>query len=551
MSPEDFNFIAAMLKEKSGLALSQDKGYLMESRLMPVARKNGMSSLEELVEAIKGKDLALQLEVVEAMTTNESFFFRDSKPFNQFKELVLPTLLKSRATKKSIRIWSAACSSGQEPYSLAMILREHASELAGWKIEIVATDISQDIIDKAVKGEYTQFEVQRGLPVQYLIKHFKKDGESWNIAQDIKSMVQFKKWNLLDDYKPLGTFDVVFCRNVLIYFDQPTKTKVLSKIAGSMAEDGFLYLGGAETVLGISNKFKPVPGQRGIYAVDPTGSATAVMGTNSFGVNANAGAAMPGIKAPTTGLARPGMPPSTSSILNRPTTAIKAPTTGATSVPRPNIAPRTNTLGTTTGTTQAAARPTIGARPTTTTTTGTSSLNRTTTSTTGQSTLNNPQGTNRFATSATTSTTSAQRPATSSLTTARTTTTSNTPTTTTLNRTSSPTTLNRPTSSTTSQSTSTGLNTAARTATQSTNTGLNTTTRTAAQSTSTGINTATRTTTPSSFSANRPTGTTAPAGTTTTVNSAGQTVTERVETSVNEKGQTVRKIIKTVIKKAE
>lgn len=267
MKPEDFDFIAAILKEESGLVLSRDKAYLMESRLLPVARKNNLKNLEELVNVVRGKDKSLLKDVIEAMTTNESFFFRDTRPFDQFRKIVLPHMLENRAAKKSFKIWCAACSSGQEPYSLAMILKEEAAKLAGWKIDIVATDLSTEILSKAKEGKYSQFEVQRGLPVQLLIKYFKKEGDGWVIDPSIKSMVSYKEFNLLNDYKGLGSFDVVFCRNVLIYFDQETKTKVLSKVSDVMVKDGFLYLGGAETVLGISDKFKPLSGQRGIYSL--------------------------------------------------------------------------------------------------------------------------------------------------------------------------------------------------------------------------------------------------------------------------------------------
>ena len=267
MKPDEFDFVSRLLKERSGLVLTRDKAYLLESRLMPLARKRGMKGLDELLDLLKRRDVAVEKAVVEAMTTNESFFFRDNKPFDQFKGIVLPNLLKARASKKSFRIWSAACSSGQEPYSLAMILKEERARLAGWRTEIVGTDLSDDILAKARAGTYSQFEVQRGMPMTLLVKYFKKQDENWAIDASIKSMVQYKAWNLLQDLRGLGTFDVVFCRNVLIYFDQPTKGKVLKAISQIMADDGVLYLGGAETVLGISDAFKPVPGQRGVYAV--------------------------------------------------------------------------------------------------------------------------------------------------------------------------------------------------------------------------------------------------------------------------------------------
>ena len=199
------------------------------------------------------------------MTTNESFFFRDNRPFDQFKDIVLPHLLEARAARKQIRVWSAACSSGQEPYTLAMILKEEADKLAGWNIEIIATDLSTEILDKAKTGLYSQFEVQRGLPITLLMKYFTQEGEKWRIGDEIRKMVTYKPFNLLESPAQLGTFDVVFCRNVLIYFDQKTKGEVLERIAQIMPGDGFLYLGGAETVLGSSDSFEVLQGQRGIY----------------------------------------------------------------------------------------------------------------------------------------------------------------------------------------------------------------------------------------------------------------------------------------------
>jgi len=281
MKPDDFDFIAKFIKDRSGLVLTSDKAYLLESRLMPLARKRGLKGLDELIQTVRGsRDEALARDITEAMTTNESFFFRDIKPFDQFKDMVLPHVLKNRAAKKALRIWCAASSSGQEPYTIAMILKEEQAKFAGWKIEIVGTDISTEMLEKAKAGVYSQFEVQRGLPIQLLVKYFKKKDEVWQIDAAIRAMVQYKEWNLLTDLKALGQFDVVFCRNVLIYFDQPTKSKVLGNIAGLMPDDGFLYLGGAETVLGISDKFKPIPNQRGIYGInkDPAGAPSAPPG---------------------------------------------------------------------------------------------------------------------------------------------------------------------------------------------------------------------------------------------------------------------------------
>jgi chemotaxis protein methyltransferase CheR len=266
MNTDVFTLLSNLVRERSGLVLTPDKGYLLESRLLPVARKWERKSVEELAALLRSKpDAKLIRDIVEAMTTNESFFFRDIKPFDQFKTLVLPHLLKKRAATKSIRIWSAACSSGQEPYSLAMILNEHRLQLAGWKVEIVATDLSTEILDKARAGQYSQFEVQRGLPIQLLVKYFKQEGDRWQVDAAIRSMVAYRPFNLLDDLASLGRFDVIFCRNVLIYFDQPTKAKVLDAMSRQLAPDGHLYLGGAETVLGITDKLQPLPEQRGIY----------------------------------------------------------------------------------------------------------------------------------------------------------------------------------------------------------------------------------------------------------------------------------------------
>jgi chemotaxis protein methyltransferase CheR len=290
MTVTDFEFICQILRERSGLVLTNDKAYLLESRLLPVARKWKLATFDDLVRTIRTRmDEAVIRDVVEAMTTNESFFFRDTKPFDQFKQLVLPALLKNRAASRTIRIWSAACSSGQEPYSLAMILSEMAAQLNGWKIEIVGTDLSTEILNRAKEGMYSQFEVQRGLPITMLVKNFAQIGDRWQISTKIRGMVQYREFNLLQDPTLLGRFDVVFCRNVLIYFDQPTKTRVLNSVAKLMPEDGFLFLGGAETVLGITDKFQMVPGQRGVYGVAAAHASGARQPMPSFPIAAAAG----------------------------------------------------------------------------------------------------------------------------------------------------------------------------------------------------------------------------------------------------------------------
>jgi chemotaxis protein methyltransferase CheR len=274
LTPLDYEYLRKLLKERSGLMLSAEKHYLVESRLLPVARRAGVSNLIELVQKLKGAgNEALTKEVVEAMTTNESFFFRDKIPFEQFRNDMIPTLLAARGARRNLRIWCSACSTGQEPFSLAMILNEMRPKLAGWRVEIIGTDLSNEVLQKARTGIYSQFEVQRGLPIQLLVKYFTQVGEMWQIAPEIRAMVQYRQLNLLHDFASLGPFDVVFCRNVLIYFDQPTKIGVLERLAGVTAADGYLVLGAAETVIGLTETFGPVAERRGLYAPKPAGLA--------------------------------------------------------------------------------------------------------------------------------------------------------------------------------------------------------------------------------------------------------------------------------------
>ena len=266
MKTEDFELLSDMLRDRSGLVLSKDKVYLLESRLTPLARQRGLESLDDLVKELRTRrDEKLMHDVTEAMTTNESFFFRDNTPFNLFRDTVLPELLKSNAATRKIRIWCAAASTGQEPYSLAMILSEAKAALRDWRVEILATDLSQQVLEKAKAGVYSQFEVQRGLPIQMLVKYFKEEGEMWRIDAALRAMVQFRTFNLLDDFRSLGQFDVIYCRNVLIYFDQKTKGEVLDRMSSVLSSQGSLFLGAAETVLGICDRLKPVPGHRGLY----------------------------------------------------------------------------------------------------------------------------------------------------------------------------------------------------------------------------------------------------------------------------------------------
>jgi chemotaxis protein methyltransferase CheR len=265
VTPLDYEFLRKFLKERSGLDLSPDKQYLVESRLMPLARRAGLPGIAEIVQKIKSGSEPLISDVVEAMTTNETFFFRDKVPFENLRETILPMTLQARASRRVLRIWCAASSTGQEPYSIAMCLKEISSALAGWRIEILATDLSQGVLEKSKAGIFSQFEVQRGLPIQMLVKHFTQVGELWQLNADIRAMVQHRQLNLLQDFSHLGTFDVIFCRNVLIYFDQDAKAGIFDRLARVIEPDGVLTLGAAESVVGISDAFKPFPERRGLY----------------------------------------------------------------------------------------------------------------------------------------------------------------------------------------------------------------------------------------------------------------------------------------------
>jgi len=291
VTPADYEYLRKLLKERSGLDLSADKQYLVESRLVPLARKSGLSGIPELVAKMKNGADALTAEVVEGMTTNETFFFRDKIPFDHLKEVVLPTLVQARAARRSLRIWCAASSTGQEPYSIAMCLKEAGAQLSGWRTEIVATDLSLGVLEKARAGIFSQFEVQRGLPIQLLMKYFTQNGELWQLNAEIRSMVQYRQLNLLQDFSHLGTFDIIFCRNVLIYFDQATKMNIFDRIARMLEPDGVLALGAAETVVGITNAFKPYPERRGLYCPNIAPVSVARAGLAPIGMRAAASAA--------------------------------------------------------------------------------------------------------------------------------------------------------------------------------------------------------------------------------------------------------------------
>jgi chemotaxis protein methyltransferase CheR len=275
VTPADYEYLRKILKDRSGLILSADKRYLVESRLIPLARRAAVGGITELVQKMRAGAEPLIVSVVEAMTTNETFFFRDKVPFDHFSQTMMPALLAARSNRRQLRIWCAACSTGQEPYSLAMILKEMGAAVGGWRFEIIATDLSQEVLEKSKAGIFSQFEVQRGLPIQLLVKYFAQTNELWQISPEIRSMVQFKQLNLLQDFSHLGTFDVIFCRNVLIYFDMEAKVDVLDRLAKLIEPDGFLALGAAETVVGVTNSFGPYPDRRGLYRPTPVATVRA------------------------------------------------------------------------------------------------------------------------------------------------------------------------------------------------------------------------------------------------------------------------------------
>ncbi len=259
-----FAEVAALVKLRSGLALGPEKAYLVESRLASLTSRLGLRDYAALIPRLR-TDRTLQDEVVEALTTNETLFFRDTKPFEHLRLRALPRLHAERAPGMPLRIWSAAASTGQEAYSLAMLVSEMGPALKGRQVQILGTDIARSTLVRAREGSYTQFEVQRGLPARMLVKYFTREADGWRLIKPIRDMAEFKEWNLLCDPSPLGRFDVIFCRNVLIYFDAATKARVLDMIASRLTTGGLLYLGGAETINGLGTAFRPVPGEHFVF----------------------------------------------------------------------------------------------------------------------------------------------------------------------------------------------------------------------------------------------------------------------------------------------
>lgn len=268
LDPSDLQFLIDLVKKEAGIVLTAEKEYLLDTRLMPVARKAGhqdITGLTQLLRTASTKELVT--EVIEAMTTNETSFFRDIKPFNQLRDKVMPVVLKYKKPGDTVRIWSAAASTGQEAYSVAMQLLE-MPQMQGINIEILATDLDHHVLDKAKDAVYSQFDVQRGMPVPLLLRYFKQEGDMWRLTDQIRNMVTFESKNLLRDIGPsLGAFDIIFCRNVLIYFDVETKSKVLQDLYARLHPHGFLFLGASESMLGTNVPMEAFDAETGLFCM--------------------------------------------------------------------------------------------------------------------------------------------------------------------------------------------------------------------------------------------------------------------------------------------
>jgi len=265
LNSQDFEFVVQLLHQRAGIVLTADKLYLMENRLAPVARKEGLPSIDDLITVVRSRrDERLIAHLIDAMTTHETSFFRDRAAFAHIREVILPGLGQARRGGR-IRIWSAGCSTGQEAYSIAMLLDQDRGLTGGAPVEIVASDLSESCLDRARQGLFTQFEVQRGLPIQMLMHYFTQQGDHWRISERLRQMVSFRKMNLMDPVYRLGEFDIILCRNVLVGFDGPTQAAVLERLAGAVTPGGFLMLGGAETIAGRSGAFEMTEGRSNLF----------------------------------------------------------------------------------------------------------------------------------------------------------------------------------------------------------------------------------------------------------------------------------------------
>ena len=253
---EAINFVCTLVRQQSAIELDAAKAYLIEARLGPVAKKHGYPNTSELVRNMQAlPKRELQQQVVEALTTNETSFYRDIHPFDALRGTIIPQILRTRSAQRTLNIWSAACSTGQEAYSIAMLLRDHFPELNSWKVSILGTDLSEEVLAKARAGRFSQIEMNRGLPATLLAKHFRRDGLNWELSPDIRNMATFSKLNLIERWPQLPVMDVVFLRNVLIYFSPATKKMILEKIRAVMAPHAVLFLGAAETTMNLDAEF--------------------------------------------------------------------------------------------------------------------------------------------------------------------------------------------------------------------------------------------------------------------------------------------------------
>jgi chemotaxis protein methyltransferase CheR len=265
ISVADFDYIRKLVYDRTGVSLSEDKTYLVESRLGILAKETGANSVSGLVAQLKQKRFnPLYESIVEAMMTNETFFFRDVNPFEILKTSVIPELLKQRQDNRTLNIWCAACSSGQEPYSIAMLLRESFPQLASWKVNLMASDISTGMLKQARLGRYGKHEIVRGLPPTFLHKYFHHCGKEWEIKEEFRKSIEFRKINLTEPFGSIPQMDIIFLRNVLIYFDIQTKQSILAKVRLVLQPDGYLFLGGGETTVNLDGAFEPVQFQQGV-----------------------------------------------------------------------------------------------------------------------------------------------------------------------------------------------------------------------------------------------------------------------------------------------
>ena len=262
----DFEYVRALVCRQAAIELGPDKAYRVEQSLLVVAQAEGCESVADLVARLRSAPAnGLHRRVVEAMTVNETTFFRDSYPFEALAREIVPRLIAERGAAGRLDIWCAACSTGQEPYSVAMLLRDRFPSLAKWTVRVFATDLSEAVLERARRGVYSQLEVNRGLPAKYLAKHFQRDGPNWQLDADIRSAVEFRPLNLIEPWPSISGFDVVFLRNVLIYFGTHAKRDILARAHGSLRPGGALFLGGAETTLQLSESFERMPFERHSY----------------------------------------------------------------------------------------------------------------------------------------------------------------------------------------------------------------------------------------------------------------------------------------------